>query len=243
MRNLWWVLPVFLIALLFNLDRVGRHYYPFHYRELIQYHARQYELDPYLVAAIIKTESNFNPRARSPEDARGLMQILPETGRWIAEHYGEQGFQADYLYNPAYNIRLGTRYLAYLFQEFNGNVIVVLAAYNGGLGNVRVWLEETGWTGERYTLDQIPFPETRQFVRKVLWTQRLYRYLYKDLATGLSNTAQHTGAPRADIRVIPVYSHVFAVNPAAGAFLPWRPLHHQAQIFLTGSLRSRAGFV
>ena len=193
MRNLWWVFLLFLAVFLLNLDRIGRYYYPFHYRELIQYHARHYNLDPYLVAAIIKTESNFDSRARSPEDARGLMQILPETGRWVAEHYGEQGFKADYLYDPAYNIRLGTRYLAYLFQEFNGNVILVLAAYNGGLGNVHAWLQETRWTGERYALDQIPFPETRQFVRKVLWTQRLYRYLYKDLPAGPRNTPAHRG--------------------------------------------------
>ncbi|MBC7104775.1 MAG: lytic transglycosylase domain-containing protein, partial [Firmicutes bacterium] len=135
-------------------------------------------LDPYLVAAVVKVESNFEPQARSPRGAAGLMQLMPETGAWAARQLGETEFDPSALFDPELNVRLGTRYLAALWREFGGDTVLVLAAYNAGSGRVKEWLARAEWTGEGRTVDQIPFPETRHFVRKVLWYHEVYRYLY-----------------------------------------------------------------
>ena len=165
---------MFLIA---NAGKIARTFYPFTYRETIFHYAGQYNLDPFLIAAVIKTESNFNPRAVSPRGARGLMQIMPETGEWAAQKLGQSKFSSDLLFDPEVNIRLGSWYLADLFKEFGGDPILVLAAYNGGSANVKQWLQQGSWN-RRENIDKIPFPETRQFIRKVIWNHRVYRYLY-----------------------------------------------------------------
>lgn len=181
MRRGWFLLLLILfLILVFNVERIGRHYYPFPYRELILHQAREHNLDPYLLAALIKTESNFRPDAESPKGARGLMQIMPDTGRWIAEQIGQEDFDPRLLTDPETNLRLGSWYLAHLYEEFDRDPILVLAAYNGGRGNVHAWLREARWTGEAGALEQIPFPETRQFVRKVLLNYRIYNLLYRE---------------------------------------------------------------
>jgi soluble lytic murein transglycosylase len=102
---------------------------------------------------------------------------MPETGVWAAQQVGQEEFSAEQLFNPEINIRLGSWYLADLSREFNGNPVLILAAYNGGRANVREWLAE-GNLSRGQDIDRIPFPETRQFVRKVLWNYRVYRFLY-----------------------------------------------------------------
>ncbi|MGO0122354.1 lytic transglycosylase domain-containing protein [Desulfothermobacter acidiphilus] len=171
------MLVALLGLLLSHWRTIGRHYYPFPYREIIFRQAQANGVDPFLVAAVIKTESNFRPEAVSPRGAVGLMQLLPSTAREVAQREGEKGWQPEELYDPDINIALGTRYLALLFQEFH-DPIKVLAAYNGGRGNVERWLRDSTWSGRELDLDQIPFPETRQFVRKTMWNYRIYRLLY-----------------------------------------------------------------
>nr|WP_066639619.1 lytic transglycosylase domain-containing protein [Desulfolucanica intricata] len=172
---------ILLVALAYNTDRLGKYFYPFPNPELIFYYAQINQVDPYLIAAIIKTESSFNDKAVSVKGAQGLMQIMPDTAKWIAEQMGENDFDPQELQNPETNIALGSWYLANLQKEFKGETILVLAAYNGGRGNVKKWLEEKHWTGEHKTIDQIPFPETRQYVRKVLWNYKMYNYLYNEV--------------------------------------------------------------
>ncbi|MEW6771224.1 MAG: lytic transglycosylase domain-containing protein [Bacillota bacterium] len=167
------VAPVFM-----NIKQIGKHFYPLKYHETVTRHARENGLDPLLVTAIIKVESNFNPGAVSPRGAVGLMQLMPETARWVAAKRGEP-FNTALLFDPEANIRFGTWYLTHLRQEF-GDTLLALAAYNGGRTNVKKWLEEQTWTGRAIDLDQVPFPETRQFVRKTIWTYRIYRYLYPE---------------------------------------------------------------
>ncbi len=117
------------------------------YGELIYAKARKYDVDPALVAAVIEQESRFKPRARSQRDARGLMQLMPRTGRWMG---------ASDLYNPEQNIDAGVKYIKYLDKRFNGDMKKIIAAYNGGEGNV-----------QRYQ-GIPPFRETRQYVKKVM---------------------------------------------------------------------------
>jgi soluble lytic murein transglycosylase len=175
------VLSVFIIIaglFLAGHKQAGRYLYPLEYREQIFRHAADNGLDPFLVTAIIKVESGFRSDALSPRGAVGLMQLMPQTGVWIAAQRGET-YAAEHLLDPETNIRFGAWYLAYLNQEFE-DAVIALAAYNGGRGNVRKWLSERTWSGMASDLDQIPFPETRQFVRKTVWTHRVYTYLYPE---------------------------------------------------------------
>jgi soluble lytic murein transglycosylase-like protein len=117
------------------------------YGELIYEKARKYDVDPALVAAVIEQESRFKPRAKSHVGARGLMQLMPRTGRWMG---------ARDLYDPEQNVDAGVKYIKYLNKRFNGDLKKTIAAYNGGEGNVM-----------RYR-GIPPFRETRQYVKKVL---------------------------------------------------------------------------
>lgn len=151
--------------------------YPYPYRDLIQAAATRHQVDPDLVLALMRNESHFNPAAKSIQGALGLMQIMPETGAWIATQM-ELDYEPELLLDPAINIEMGCWYLANLNREFAADPVVVLAAYNGGRANVREWLDTRTWTGERHTIDQIPFPETRIYVGRVLRDHQIYRRLY-----------------------------------------------------------------
>lgn len=164
---------------------IGRMVYPFPYREVVERWALEYRVDPRLVVAVARVESGFRPTARSSRNARGLMQVMPETGAWVAERLGMGSIGADDLYDPELNLRLGTWYLAYQVQMFNGDLALALAAYNGGSANVRRWLEEERWSGSVDDLSQIPFPETRAYVMRVLAVYERYRLLYPE--TGARN--------------------------------------------------------
>jgi soluble lytic murein transglycosylase len=151
--------------------------YPLQFREGLFREAQANGLDPYLVAAVIRIESHFRADATSTQGARGLMQIMPDTGEWVAAQM-KIPFSPDRLYDPDYNLRLGCWYLAHLQQQFGGDTVLALAAYNGGRGTVTKWLNDRQWTGEHQTLEQIPFPETRQYVAKVLRDVGRYRLIY-----------------------------------------------------------------
>lgn len=105
-----------------NVRTVLRWWYPVYYRESIVRWSAAHGLDPWLVAAVVRVESNFRPLATSPRGARGLMQLLPETARWVSGRMGEERFFEDLLYDPETNVRLGTWYLADLLREFDGRL-------------------------------------------------------------------------------------------------------------------------
>lgn len=172
------VLFLVLLVALFQTPQVGRLYYPYRYRQDIEANAAIYGVDPYLVAAVIRVESKFNPDAVSRKGALGLMQIMPTTAEWIASQVGFSDFQEEMLLDPEVNIRLGTWYLANLAKEFDGRTDVVIAAYNGGRGQVNRWLEDGVWNGNFDERANIPFPETRNFLLKVRVTYRQYQKLY-----------------------------------------------------------------
>ncbi|MCK8824018.1 lytic transglycosylase domain-containing protein [Fuchsiella alkaliacetigena] len=175
------IIILIVVALLFfNYQRILKLFYPLHYQEAIFNYAQEYEIDPYLVAAIIKVESKFSADATSPKGARGLMQIMPTTGRWIAEELQVENFTTEDLYNPELNILFGSWYLSRLMQVFRDDLTLVIAAYNGGEGNVRKWLKDRRWTGKEKDSYQIPFPETRNYVEKVLKTYQRYKRIYQD---------------------------------------------------------------
>ena len=148
--------------------------YPVAYSEFITKYAAKNKLDPYLVMAVIKVESNYVPEARS-QYAAGLMQLTEETAEWNAEQMKIDDY--DYI-DPETNIMMGCHYLRYLINKYD-NTDTALAAYNGGMGNVSKWLDDPECSDDGKTLKYIPFAETRSYVEKVNRYWENYKQLYK----------------------------------------------------------------
>ena len=156
----------------------ARLWYPLHYEEAIVENAVRNGLEPALVAAIIQAESGFVPDSRSSQGAVGLMQLLPTTARFVAEGPNRPSPAPDRLEDPAVNIAYGSSYLRYLIDR-HGTVPLALAAYNGGEANVDRWLAEAASAGRILRVpEDVPFPETRAFVERVLELRGVYRRTY-----------------------------------------------------------------
>ena len=167
-----------LAALFVQMPQCGRIIYPYRYRQYIETFALEYDVDPMLIAAIIRVESKFHLDAVSSKGAIGLMQIMPETADWIALQLKVSDFNTEMLHDPELNIRFGTWYVSSLAREFDGRLEVVIASYNGGRGMVKGWLENGTWSGLYSDRDDIPFIETRNFLHSVFVTYQRYRQLY-----------------------------------------------------------------
>ena len=154
--------------------------YPLDYWDLIRRHARERGLDPYLVAALIAQESNFDAAVRSSANAYGLMQVVPATGQRFARAAGVR-YSRRRLTDPETNIRLGTTFFQRLVTE-TGALHLALAGYNAGDARVRQWLPERRDLEPDEFIEDIPFPETRNYVKRVLGTAEDYRQLYGDTA-------------------------------------------------------------
>ncbi|MFY9264497.1 MAG: lytic transglycosylase domain-containing protein [Solirubrobacterales bacterium] len=151
---------------------------PLRHDDIIRQQARDKKLEPALIAAVIYRESGFRPR-ESPAGAQGLMQILPATAKYIAGLSGGTEFETGDLATPQINIAYGSYYLAYLLDQYDGDEITALAAYNAGEGRVRHWLQESGKSGGKISdADEIPFPETRKYVKDVLEARDEYEREY-----------------------------------------------------------------
>lgn len=176
---LWTAVLAALVILLINSAWVWRIFYPFPHQELVYRYSRQFGIDPYLVAAVIRVESKFRSEAESEVGARGLMQIMPETAKWAANQMQLQDYHPDRLYEPEFNIQIGVWYLTDLMHEFRGNTALAIAAYNGGRGNVRQWLQSSQWSGDVQSMDKIPYAETRRYVQDVLFNYQIYKKIYR----------------------------------------------------------------
>ncbi len=156
---------------------VWKLFYPLPYREHVEHYAKARGLDPFLVAALIRQESTFNPRVRSRAGARGLMQLIPATGRQVARQERRR-YSTRELYNPEINIRYGTRYLKDMLARFNGRMDYALASYNAGPHRVKRWTGMDMSIDPEVFIEEIPFDETRRYVKLVLRNEMLYRRLY-----------------------------------------------------------------
>jgi len=145
--------------------------------EVIREQAAAKHLDPALIAAVIYAESKFAPQ-QSSAGAEGLMQILPETAYFIAHRSGGSRFTESDLATPSINVAYGSYYLRYLLDHYHGNEMLAVAAYNGGLANVDRWVAHAIDAGGHLKATEIPFPETREYVQRVLTAQRAYRATY-----------------------------------------------------------------
>lgn len=147
--------------------------YPLEYEAIIEGHARNYDLDPALLASVIYHESKFDADAESEAGAIGLMQLRPETARGIALRTGGSRFELADLYDPELNVRYGAWYLRHLLDKYDQDLETALAAYNGGQGNV-----ERG----------VVFDETREYVQRVLDTRETYVRAYPSLGRQQTDT-------------------------------------------------------
>lgn len=171
------VLLIFVLVLA-SVPWFLRSAFPLNYRELIFEVAHSNDLDPFLIAAVIQVESGFRLEAASQKGALGLMQIMPETAVWLGTQRTETISPED-LFDPRINIGLGAYYLRYLIDRFPTEY-AALAAYNAGPTNARRWLDEGLWDGSYERTGQIPYKETRDYVRKVIMMQNLFTLLYKE---------------------------------------------------------------
>ena len=151
--------------------------FPLTYWDLIRKHSAARGLDPYLVAALIAQESTFDPAIRSVANAWGLMQIVPATGRRLAPAVGVRRFTTSMLTSPETNVKIGTLYFSRLVQQFGGTHYA-LASYNAGENRVLRWKAERPGLEEDEFIDDIPFPETQNYVKRILGTAEDYRALY-----------------------------------------------------------------
>ena len=200
------LMPVEALRVIFPLD----------YWELIRKHATARGLDPFLVAALVAQESSFDADVRSGANAYGLMQIVPATGKRLARSLGIRRFSTSTLTNPETNVRLGTLYFKNLVAQFGGTHYA-LASYNAGESRVVRWINERGELPRDEFIDDIPFPETQNYVKKILGTAEDYRRLYGERASH---------APRAAPGNSPPQATAARLSPGAGSLrarrLPWR---------------------
>jgi soluble lytic murein transglycosylase len=162
--------------------------YPLGYIESVRRHASHRALDPYLVLALIRQESGFSPNLVSRAGARGLMQMMSETAERTAQEYGLRPAHAGMLETPEVNIQFGVYHLADLLQEYGGNLTLTLAAYNAGKEPVQRWLQRYGFADEVEFVEDIPYAETRDYVKRVLANYDRYTNLYAAQGTDGSQT-------------------------------------------------------
>ena len=151
---------------------------PLKYQDIVDRYAAEYQLEKSLVNAVIFCESHFETEAVSSADALGLMQVTQETGWWAAEQMGIEAENLD-LTEPDTNIRIGCWYLGWLTEKFDGVTETALAGYNAGHGNVSKWLADEAMSADGITLEEIPFEETKSYVKKVQLAQLAYKYVYR----------------------------------------------------------------
>lgn len=179
--QLWLALGIAVLVLVL-LALVGYPYlkkmaYPLKYQDSISQYAKENGLDPYLVCGVIHTESRFDNEAESRVGAVGLMQIMPDTGQWIAQKMPLEGYEEAKLKDPETNIRMGCWYLRYLMDRFDGDLTLVLAGYNAGPNRVTQWLADPQHS-QNGTLTNIPYEETENYVKKVQNAKEMYEAYY-----------------------------------------------------------------
>lgn len=183
------VLLVIVLAVLFANERMFEWLYPIPFADEIEEAAQTYGVDKFLLAAIIRTESNYKTDKVSVKGAVGLMQIMPETADWIAQGAGLDVPLGDRLFEPELNIRLGALYVRILTDQFadrlgggdpESDLALIAAAYNAGPGAVGRWLADGTWSGQYRESGRIPYGETRHFVERVLYYYNKYQQIYGD---------------------------------------------------------------
>lgn len=167
------IASIILITIIMLRNIVIKISYPQKYKEYVEKYSKEYQIDKELIYAMIKTESNFKQNAISKKEALGLMQILEDTAYEIASELKKDITKEDIL-NPEINICLGTKYISNLIEKY-GNVELAITSYNAGIGNVDSWIEQGIIKQDGTDLQNIPFKETNNYVRKILRDYEIYK--------------------------------------------------------------------
>ena len=176
------ILIILLMIALFGIykinlkDKILMKIYKIDYLDCVEKYSNEYDVDKYLILAIIKAESNFDEKAISKKKAIGLMQLLQDTAEEIAPKIDIEVNEQN-IFEPELNINLGTKYISILLQKYK-NVGLAVAAYNAGSGNVDNWIEEKILLSDGSNIENVPFAETNTYVRKILRDYEIYRKLY-----------------------------------------------------------------
>ncbi|MCI8362403.1 MAG: lytic transglycosylase domain-containing protein [Clostridia bacterium] len=177
------VISLIILIILFGILKIQnfilKKIYKTNYSEYVYKYSEENNIDPLLTFAIIKAESNFNRNIKSKSGAIGLMQLMESTALEEAEEVNQEIVVTESLYNPEINIKIGTKYYAKLIKKYNNNMLLALAAYNAGIGNVDKWIQEGIIKEDGSEIENIPFKETNNYVRKIVRDYKIYKQLYK----------------------------------------------------------------
>lgn len=173
-------LGILLVSVFFR-SRITRAQYPCRYADTVTRYAELYDLDPLVLYAFIRTESNFNPNAQSDAGARGLMQITEVTFDWIKLKIApDEALTFDDLFDPETNIRFGSYFVAYCLQRYGGDLATAAAAYHSGVGTVDGLLADSACSPDGQTLSHYPYPQMRRYVHKITTAYQRYQEIYSD---------------------------------------------------------------
>lgn len=175
------ILLIILLAKVFNIETlILKKIYPKTYSEYVEKYAREFNVDPLLIFSMIKAESNFDEKAQSSSGAKGLMQLMEATAIEIANKIDEPPVEQENLLEPEKNIMIGTKYYAELLQNYDGNMLLALTAYNAGMGNVNEWIKNEIIKKDGSDIENIPYKETNMYVRKIINNYKMYEKIYTD---------------------------------------------------------------
>ncbi len=174
------LIGVLSIILLYTFKpQILKKIYPMKYETYVEEAAKANEVDKLLIYSIIKAESGFKETVKSSSGAIGLMQIMEPTAEEIAKKMEIYDLTEEQLYEPEMNIMIGTKYFATLLETYDNKTNLALIAYNAGMGNLNAWLED-GIINENGTdIENIPFEETKMYVKKILQNYQIYKDIYK----------------------------------------------------------------
>ena len=173
------VIVVIIIAKVFNIEQIIlQNIYPKKYEEYVEKYAEENNIDPLLKFSIIKAESNFKENAESSSGAVGLMQLMEETAKEIAESMDEPILEKEDLKEAETNIKIGIKYYSILQKNYDGNMLLALTAYNAGIGNVNTWIKNGIIKSDGSDIENIPYKETNMYVRKIIRNYKMYNKIY-----------------------------------------------------------------
>ena len=174
----------FLLIVILGFTILKTFVYPLKYEDIVLSNSDKYNLDPYLVFAVINTESNFKKMALSSKNAKGLMQMTDSTAVEMNEMTNSiDNITEESLYNETINIELGCKYLSDLIHRYNGNYYLAICAYNAGIGNVNNWIDEGKIPEDLNTYNiSLPFLETTSYLKKVISNYEVYKLLYPQIS-------------------------------------------------------------
>ena len=166
---------IFLLVYI-NKNNILKIFYPIKYSEYVEKYSEEFNVDKYLIYATIKAESNFNEKAQSRKGAMGLMQLMQNTAYDIAKTLNTN-IEEDKIIEPETNIKFGTKYISTLLKKYD-SIGLALAAYNAGSSNVDSWISNNTLKKDGSDIENIPFKETNNYVRKILKNYEIYKKLY-----------------------------------------------------------------